>query len=88
MSRPPAWADALPNSARIQDIAPPMPSPLGSGSESVWRVLKLARTKIDLWIRSMEMAETISRDVGVGGGARGRRRGLRGEDRSRQRRCE
>ena len=58
-SRPPDSADALSNSACTQDAAPPMPSPLGSGSESVCRVLKLARTKIDRWIRSAEMSETI-----------------------------
>jgi hypothetical protein len=61
--------EALSNSARIQEAAPPIPSPLGSGSESVWRVLKLARTKIDRWIRSTETPLTISLISGSVSGA-------------------
>ena len=67
-SRPPDAADTRSNSARIQAPAPPIPSPLGAGSESVCRVLKLARTKIERWMRSAEISAIIFAISGSGGG--------------------
>ena len=79
LSRPPDAADTRSNSAWIQEAAPPIPSPLGSGSESVWRVLKLARTKMERWIRSAETSPTIfwmsGSRTGSGGGASAARPG-------------